>query len=377
MGAIWVKRATLQASASECVGYKSGVALTTDQIAARLLGDDELLGHWTGDLDQTIRIRSEVYEGLVCQLLSSLGCVDPDAWAPLPAYMMRKYRRDSEQLATAFALVAIWISWLHVGPARGEVLARLHAPPDPRYVSMFGGDGERMNLLGNELSFATVEGLRPSFSTDEYVRFAATRCGHAARDMAHEVDRQGRANLHVNPWGRVRTIDWNDTIAIKDLFETERLGGSHGEFFDQRFINYLNANFEDIDKINWRKFEGLAAEWFHRAGFRVEVGPGRNDDGVDLRAWPQTAMVGAPPCLIVQCKRQRDEVGKVVVKALWADVEHEGASRGLLVTTSRVSPGAKKTIVTRSYPVEIAERGTLRTWLSEMRSPLTGVFLGE
>jgi hypothetical protein len=54
----------------------------------------------------------------------------------------------------------------------------------------------------------------------------------------------------------------------------------------------------------------------------------------------------------VQCKRQKEKVGKVVVNALWADVEHEKAKSGLIVTTTAVSPGARKVPAVRAYPID-------------------------
>jgi restriction system protein len=104
----------------------------------------------------------------------------------------------------------------------------------------------------------------------------------------------------------------------------------------------------------------LSAEFFHRAGFSVELGKGRNDDGIDVRAWKAGADVGGPAQLIVQCKRQKAAVEKVIVKALYADVLNEQAESGIIVTTSRRSPGAKKPVGrddTRFWPVTVPRSG--------------------
>jgi restriction system protein len=61
------------------------------------------------------------------------------------------------------------------------------------------------------------------------------------------------------------------------------------------------------------------------------------------------------------------------VKALYADVLHEKAASGLLVTTSSLSPGARKVCEARSYPVKEADRKTIQRWLEEMRKPGAGV----
>jgi restriction system protein len=154
------------------------------------------------------------------------------------------------------------------------------------------------------------------------------------------------------------------------------LNPQYGYFVDQRYVDYLAQNFGSVDEINWRKFEGLTAEFFKRLGIHVELSAGRNDDNVDLRLYPEKASDGVPPAVLIQCKRQKEKVGKVVVKALYADVLHEGAKSGLIVTSTAISPGAKKTCVARAYPVAAVERDALRKWIQAMRTPFSGVFMG-
>jgi restriction system protein len=80
--------------------------------------------------------------------------------------------------------------------------------------------------------------------------------------------------------------------------------------------------------------------------------------------------------MLVQCKRQKAKIEKVVVKALWADVVAEGAESGLIVTTSSLSPGSANICKARAYPIEQANRETLKTWIQQMKTPGEGVFLG-
>ena len=129
--------------------------------------------------------------------------------------------------------------------------------------------------------------------------------------------------------------------------------------------------------MNWRNFEGFVAEHFTRLGYRVELGAGRNDDNIDARVWSESQKPEDPAVMIVQCKREKEAVGKVVVKALYAEVVHEQAKSGLIVTTNRVSKGAKETIRGRTYPIEIAEGTTVRDWLLAMRTPGSSPFFGE
>jgi len=137
-------------------------------------------------------------------------------------------------------------------------------------------------------------------------------------------------------------MTWKDVVELESLLQSESLETLDGKFIDQRFIDYLDREFGSIDKINWRKFEGLAAEFFDRSGLSVALGPGRNDGNIDVRVWPRDRDADVPPTMLVQCKRQGRKASKVVVRALWADILHEHASSGLIVTTSALSAGAEK-----------------------------------
>jgi restriction system protein len=161
-------------------------------------------------------------------------------------------------------------------------------------------------------------------------------------------------------------------LELQDLFESSQAPIGSGQFIDQRFVDFLAANIEQVRLINWRQFERLVAEYLHRQGYEVELGPGSNDDGVDLRIWPAEPSADAPPLVIVQCKRQHSKVERVVVKGLWADIVANRATRGLVVTTSDLSPGAKQTIQARGYGIDVADGPAVARWVVEMRTPGVG-----
>jgi hypothetical protein len=81
------------------------------------------------------------------------------------------------------------------------------------------------------------------------------------------------------PWNRIRWVEWEDVRDLDELFKSERLEGPHGRFFDQRFPDFLAENLGDVGDINWRQFEGLAAEFFDRQGMRS-----RSDQGAPTAA---------------------------------------------------------------------------------------------
>ena len=183
--------------------------------------------------------------------------------------------------------------------------------------------------------------------------------------------------MQISPWAGFHNITWKDQKKLEELFKSESLETEYGSFFDQRFIHYLINNFDDISKIHWRQFEALACEYFDKLGYHVEIGPGRDDGGIDLRVWDDKATKKGPASILVQCKRQKRKIEKVVVKALWADIIEEKAKSGLIVTTSSISPGAKEVCNARKYNIDEANRETLKKWLWAMREPGSGIFMGE
>jgi restriction system protein len=176
-------------------------------------------------------------------------------------------------------------------------------------------------------------------------------------------------HIHGSIFSQFRRSEWSNIEELANLFHDESLAPAHGVFLDQRFIDYLERNDGALDAMQWRKFEGLAGEYFAREGYRVDMGSGRADGGVDLRVWRDSQAGDIAPTILVQCKRQKAKVPQVIVKALYADVLNEKAESGLIVTTSTLEPGAETVRVTRGYPIRAADRSTLRTWLEDLRTP--------
>jgi restriction system protein len=192
------------------------------------------------------------------------------------------------------------------------------------------------------------------------------------KSMIAEMQQLGAEVERRSPWSTSEFM-YQDVANLEDLFRSEHLKVEQGTFLDQRFIDYLERNFSEIDKMHWRQFENLKAEYFTREGWNVVLGPGRADGGVDARVFsPEDPLV-----ILVQCKRQQETVGKTVVKALHVDVAYEGARGGLVVTTNRLSLGARSVIRARKYPIEEADRERVREWLTAMRTPDAGAFLAE
>jgi len=337
--AIWLQRIELITTTSEIIGYKSGLALTQDRLIQ--LTPTDYSDVWDGPDEEPVRIRSEEFEDIIANILYRLGNISTPSTAPIGITQYLKYKDDPDNLKIHESVMLLFIEMLRKGLEDEEKTGNEIIDPTPFVQECRKCHG----IIGAKMAIEIL------------------------KDLDHQQQR--------SPWAPYRRVEWKDTSDLNDLFKSESLATFYGSFLDQRFIDYLSQNFDDIDQINWRKFEGLACEFFERQGFYVEIGEGRNDGNIDARVWPAKDTSSQPPTLLVQCKRQQRKIGKVVVKALWADITHEGAESGLIVTTSTLSPGAKKVCTARSYPVEQADRATLRTWIKAMRSPASGIMLGE
>lgn len=333
MGSAHMLRGGFSSQLSELVGYKAGLALDEVQLASHV--EEGLRSFIVGPADMYVRIRSEEADDLVAQLLYGVG-VTPVPYFVEPTHEVLRYVSKA---------------------ANGNAL---HI----QFMSILLSEYERQAELGGPLNVTRL------------IQRCSTDMGEVGREMVRRFFEATEVRTIQNLWNGIRRVAWKDVADLDALFQSESLEVTHGNFIDQRFIDYLERNFEQIDRINWRKFEALTCEFFFREGYHVEISEGRNDGGIDARIWPDRDSRNEPPTTLIQCKRQQDKVEKVVVKALWADVIDEKAASGLVVTTSALSPGAAKVCEARSYPVKEANRDTIRKWITAMRTPHTGVFLG-
>lgn len=342
MGGISFSVSEYASSVSEIVGHKTGLCLNEKELA-KLTNDLSIIdsSKFLAPKDNFVRIRSEDYQSLISWLLYKTGYTDRHYQQYEHISIFHKYKHDKESLDIYIDIISHW--------------------------------SKHIECSLKDFHEGKIESVDPSPT----MRFAAQKYGKLGLDMAYEYIMALEREMQISPWSNFRRVNWKDTKKLEDLFKSESLESNYGEFFDQRFVHYLINNFDDIGKIHWRQFEGLTGEYFVKKGFHVEIGAGRDDGGIDLRVWKESEDSKSPASILVQCKRQKKKIEKVVVKALWADMVDENVESGLIVTTSSISPGAKQVCVARGYNIDEANRDTMKKWLLGMRHPDAGVFMGE
>jgi restriction system protein len=114
---------------------------------------------------------------------------------------------------------------------------------------------------------------------------------------------------------------------------------------DGRFVSsYEVANTLDdtinLAAMNWEDFEHLIREIFEKefstTGGEVKVTQASRDGGVDAIAFDPDPIRGGK--IVIQAKRYTNTVGVGAVRDLYGTVLNEGATKGVLVTTSDYGP---------------------------------------
>lgn len=179
----------------------------------------------------------------------------------------------------------------------------------------------------------------------------------------NDIIHQQQLSNNITP---TEEILWDGGVSLEDLFKKEHIPINEDEFIDQKFINFLQANPKELEAMHWRNFERLTAEFFNRQGYEIELGPGTNDGGVDVRVFNKEDKT--KPYIIIQCKRHKEsnEVKIETIKSFYTDVAFEEAGKGLIATTSKIAAGGKKVVSIRKYPLEFAENKEIIDWVDRM-----------
>jgi len=334
MGSIVFDKGQFADHLHEIIGYKSGIAASVEHMCDLLSGsgyDDNI----SNSEKYGLRIRSEEYDSLYYELLHKVGVTKQPYGGMFEVFQIS---RDIEKVG---------------GMEFAADIQNIYQ----RNITL-------------EMELAAKENKK-SLDPTKMIEEAHAKYGQLGLDSIMKLIHGYAELMEHSPNTALRFNQFDNILNLEDLFKKYSPAVSKGVFLDQRFIDYLSVNNEKLGQIHWRKFEELTAECFSKFGYSVELGPGSNDDGVDVRVWNDKER--GSPKYIVQCKRTKSKIDKVTVKGLYADTLHEGSELGILVTSSEFSVGARKTVSARSYPIEEVNGDNIKSWLNELRTPGSGI----
>ncbi|ORA17805.1 restriction endonuclease [Mycobacterium asiaticum DSM 44297] len=115
------------------------------------------------------------------------------------------------------------------------------------------------------------------------------------------------------------------------------------DMVDPRFVEATNAvgtldDRPNLLELSPTEFEGLIQNLFTSMGLEAKQTRASRDGGVDCIAYDTRPIFGGK--VVIQAKRYKNTVGVSAVRDLFGTLQNEGASKGILVTTS--SPGPRR-----------------------------------
>lgn len=136
---------------------------------------------------------------------------------------------------------------------------------------------------------------------------------------------------------------------------------------DSELLTYLSRHPQKMYSLHPRGFEDLVAKIFRHHGYKVTLTQETRDGGFDFRGILVDGL-GTPFLTCVETKRYAKDrpVGVSVVRGIYGIIAAKGASRGVIVTTSRFTRDAKAFQQTVSDILTLYDYNDLTRWLGEL-----------
>lgn len=183
--------------------------------------------------------------------------------------------------------------------------------------------------------------VRITADTFRSFNLAQVRPEHCLRSLKASVSRAPAELLPVKPLVELNMVD-------PRFIETmEVMSG-----LDQR---------PNLMELSPTEFEGLITNLFAAMGLDTRQTQPSRDGGVDCVAFDSRPVFGGK--VVIQAKRYKNTVGVSAVRDLFGTVQNEGASKGILVTTSGYGKAAFE--FAKGKPLELLDGGNLLHLLAE------------
>jgi len=171
--------------------------------------------------------------------------------------------------------------------------------------------------------------------------------GPTAETVSAVVERllAAQRTLHESP----------DGVPSAVYVDFERITGN--------LIAYLSRNPTELHKVGWQKFELLIARLLEETGYEVAHTPLTRDGGVDLWALKRDDLGTVQYAIDVKKYSPDRIIGPQPVRSIYGVVQAEGASVGMIVTTSRFGPKAIELAEQLRYRLALKDFEDVVEWM--------------
>jgi restriction system protein len=149
-----------------------------------------------------------------------------------------------------------------------------------------------------------------------------------------------------------------DLLPVRPIVELNMVDPRFVEATD--ILSGLDARPNLMD-FSPNQFEGLITHLFTAMGLETRQTQASRDGGVDCVAFDRRPIFGGK--VVIQAKRYKNTVGVSAVRDLFGTMQNEGASKGILVTTSGYGKAAFD--FAKGKPIELLDGGNLLFLLAE------------
>lgn len=182
------------------------------------------------------------------------------------------------------------------------------------------------------------------------------------RDVFSELDL-----AHVEPLSCLKSLSAGVSKSPSELVPVRPV--LEFSMVDPRFVAESDALSEldqrpNLMELSPTEFEALIQNLFTKMGLEARQTRPSRDGGVDCVAWDPRPIFGGK--VVIQAKRYKNTVGVSAVRDLFGTLQNEGASKGILVTTSGY--GQASFDFARNKPIELIDGANLLYLLSEHTS---------
>ncbi|WP_197685175.1 restriction endonuclease [Herminiimonas arsenitoxidans] len=217
-------------------------------------------------------------------------------------------------------------------------------PPDPPIVTLLTCDGGLYSVLSGE----DPEGLEREFSA------LLDTLGYHYEN----IDGVTIAIYAADPLA---------STAFKDFFHWQWVCSlvklDTADVYHELYSHFARRP-DDLHRLHWRDFEILLFRIFQNQGFEAVLGPGRGDNGIDLRLWQRNPIGDILTLVQAKCYAKKNKINLTEVAALYGIGQIEHADNTLFVTTSSYAPVARRFAARTSGSLQLAERNDIAQWCS-------------
>ncbi len=181
----------------------------------------------------------------------------------------------------------------------------------------------------------------------------------ATRDAFEQLDL-----AHVEPAACLRYLGAGVSRSPAELLPVRPV--LEFDMVDPRFVQESDVlagldQRPNLLELTPNEFESLIQNLFTRMGLEAKQTQASRDGGVDCVAYDPRPIMGGK--VVIQAKRYKNTVGVSAVRDLYGTLQNEGASKGILVTTSGYGQASHE--FAKNKPIELLDGANLLHLLRE------------